>query len=737
MKKHFLLVALILFFTHGCKKDNPVEPPPQNPDVIISPDAKVLSDSLVSETIISISQDSSIFVFSSANPTIGNLKVGNFIVSDNELGFLRKIVSIQNQQGQISIGTTQAALTDIIQKGSASVTRTLSPKNIARENFVVPGVILKTNDTQGEFFYEFNDVVIYDHDNNSNTEGDQILLNGFVGLEPSFTFNIKIDNWQVKELTVSNTFKERVELSSSINLLSASVEKEKEIASYQLNPIIFFIGAVPVVITPNLIFKLHFKGEITASIETSIEQTAEITAGITYANNSWNPFANESHNFEFQPPTFNTEIEVEADVGPEFNLMLYGVVGPYAHLSLFGELEVEIIPDPTASLYTGIRLRGGVYFKVLSHTLLNQHFPDILGIREKVWEQNNFGGKVNGIVKDALTHIPISGCNVSAYKNENFEGSINSSSDGTYELPLPVFDSYKIKFTKEGYLPAEYYNISVGLFENIILETVLQIDENYSGNGDISGTIKNALTGLGVEGARLYLRKGINVISGSYLETTLTDNSGYYQFSDIEAGNYTIETSKSGYNKTYFSAICLGNSNNGNQDATISPVLNQEEIRIVLTWGVFPYDLDSHLTGPLSDGERFHMYYPLAGNSSPWPSVVNLDLDDVWSYGPETTTLYEQISGIYRFSVHDFSNLSSTYSFELSNSSAQVRVYSSSGLLASFNIPPNKEGTLWTVFEMSNGIITAINDLSYASDPSSINKPFKKPKNELIEFPLK
>ena len=406
-------------------------------------------------------------------------------------------------------------------------------------------------------------------------------------------------------MTISHTFSEEVELSSTIELLNATVESEKEIASYQLNPIVFFIGAVPVVITPNLIFKLHFDGEI--------------TAGISYANSNWTPFANESHNFEFNPPEFRAGIEAEASLGPEFNLMLYGVVGPYADLFLYGDLNVDILPVPAATLYAGIKLDGGVCIKALSHTLLDKHFPDILGVRELVWEQNNLGGKVSGVIKYALTNVPISNCKVSAYKNGNFVNSVNSGTYGTYELSLPVYNSYNITFIKASYIPADYYNISVDLFGNTVLETVLQIDENYSGMGEISGTIKNALTGDGVNEVELFLREGINVISGPYTESTTTGSDGYYSFSNINAGNYTIETSKSGYNDSYFSAICVGNTNTSNQDATISPILNEIEIRIVLTWGETPSDLDSHFTGPLPDGNRFHMYYPYKGSASPWP----------------------------------------------------------------------------------------------------------------------
>jgi uncharacterized protein YfaP (DUF2135 family) len=295
-------------------------------------------------------------------------------------------------------------------------------------------------------------------------------------------------------------------------------------------------------------------------------------------------------------------------------------------------------------------------------------------------------------------------------------------------------------FTKSGFLSEEYYNINVNVGQTTVLESVLQIDQGHAGTGNISGTIKNALTGSGVDGLSLKLRKGINVTSGTVVSTTTTSGGGTYAFYTLNAGNYTTEASGSGYLTTYFSVLCLGGQTISNQDATIAPILPAGETRIVLTWGETPYDLDSHLTGPLPSGTRFHMYYPYKGTNSPWPDTVNLDLDDTFSYGPETTTLYLQMTGIYRFSVHDYSNRNSSNSYSLSNSGAQVRVYKNSGLVATFNVPSNTEGTLWRVFEMSGNTITPLNELLYVSSPDDVNKLLRTniPEIELFKnLPIK
>jgi hypothetical protein len=50
----------------------------------------------------------------------------------------------------------------------------------------------------------------------------------------------------------------------------------------------------------------------------------------------------------------------------------------------------------------------------------------------------------------------------------------------------------------------------------------------------------------------------------------------------------------------------------------------------------------------------------------------------------------------------------------------QVKVYQASGLVASFNIPANQGGTLWTVFELNGTNITPVNTFGYVSDETTI-----------------
>jgi len=329
-------------------------------------------------------------------------------------------------------------------------------------------------------------------------------------------------------------------------------------------------------------------------------------------------------------------------------------------------------------------------------------------------------GILIGQVRDATDNTSIKGASVSVLRNGAYYASTTSQSDGSYELILEV-GTYTLIVGKTGYIPED---IIVTVSEGITtyIATLRSIPEANSGDGTVSGYVTSAFTGQGVNGLTIKFRRGIDVISGAPNGTATSGSSGEYSII-LPAGNYTGEITGTGYATGYFLVVSIGGQTTPNQNGSVTPILPPGETRIILTWGAIPSDLDSHLTGPLPDGTRFHMYYFYAesNDGSPYPQYVKLDLDEITSYGPETTTIYEQLLGEYRFSVHDYSNRnSSSDTTALSNSGAQVRVYRASDLIATFNVPPNREGTLWTVFEISGDMIAPINTISYESNPGSI-----------------
>jgi uncharacterized protein YfaP (DUF2135 family) len=214
-------------------------------------------------------------------------------------------------------------------------------------------------------------------------------------------------------------------------------------------------------------------------------------------------------------------------------------------------------------------------------------------------------------------------------------------------------------------------------------------------SGTINGGVVNALTGDYVS--------GISINFGNE-GTTTTDSDGLFTMT-LPEGTYNAVVSGSGYVTSTYTVEVVGGETNTVPDFAISPTLSEGETRIVLTWGANPTDLDSHLTGPLSNGDRFHVSYSNTSVTDNGVLRAALDRDDTNSYGPETITISNQIDGVYRYSVYNYSG-----SPELSTSDAQVKVYRGDALVATFDVP-DQEGRTWTVFELEGDQITPINEM--------------------------
>ncbi|MDR1910831.1 MAG: hypothetical protein LBQ52_00585 [Helicobacteraceae bacterium] len=134
----------------------------------------------------------------------------------------------------------------------------------------------------------------------------------------------------------------------------------------------------------------------------------------------------------------------------------------------------------------------------------------------------------------------------------------------------------------------------------------------------------------------------------------------------------------------------------------LSPVMKSlDGLRIVLSWGAAPKDLDSHLV--YSDKQ---IYFNTKGSGSAY-----LDVDDVDSYGPETITIQKLAPNeTYIYTVHNFSDSDKANNGALSKSGAKVFVYAGQSLVKTYNVPRNITGNVWTVFKIdANGQIIDLN----------------------------
>jgi len=289
---------------------------------------------------------------------------------------------------------------------------------------------------------------------------------------------------------------------------------------------------------------------------------------------------------------------------------------------------------------------------------------------------------------------------------------------GIYTITLPI-GSYQLTASRSGYLPATTRNVVVSSDTTRHLERIALVPTERDEPAPASGRIRDALTGSGLPNASVRLRQGMDTRTGSIVATAATDVLGDYAFTSVPAGIYTAQVSATGYATGYFTLRVVGSQANATQDAAVPPDGVASVYRIVLTWDAAPADLDAHLTGPAEGGTRYHVYAAQPTFVIGTTMYAQIELDATAGFGPETISLFERLTGVHRFSVHDATNRLEDSSTALANSGARVDVYRGANLEATFHVPVGT-GTLWTVFELDGTVITPVGEVSYQPDGASV-----------------
>lgn len=168
-----------------------------------------------------------------------------------------------------------------------------------------------------------------------------------------------------------------------------------------------------------------------------------------------------------------------------------------------------------------------------------------------------------------------------------------------------------------------------------------------------------------IEGAEVTLQKNgaasASAISSAQGVATVTPS-----FADGDDGVLLI-VKKPGYSTLVARCPCKG------MTYALSPVMRSlDGMRVVLSWGRSPADLDLHTVFPGN-----HVFFnKKTGRDS------NLDVDDTTSWGPETITIEKKAFGqAYLFAVHDYTNREEGSRAALSESGARVFVYVGQSLI--------------------------------------------------------
>ena len=310
-----------------------------------------------------------------------------------------------------------------------------------------------------------------------------------------------------------------------------------------------------------------------------------------------------------------------------------------------------------------------------------------------------------------------------------------SDSNGDYIKSSLNNGAYTLSYSKDGYLDAIQSATIATTNQTLVAASQTMISTSCTG-GDISGIIKDAVTGNAIQGVSMSIRSGLNVRSGDTIsgKTDTTDSNGAYTLSSLNADSYTIQGSKDNWISTYSNVrSCSGSPN---KNSNMSETLADGAMRIVLSW-VGEEDFDSHLEIPCTSGtcdgsdadDKSHLWYTADYHN--YTDIVNpgdnvtLDQDNRDGSaspcgdgcGPETITISKIRTGTYRYHVYAFDQSSSTSSRHIADSGTVVQVFYNNSS-TNFDVP-STVGNLWTVFDFDIDNSSVFNTLNTMSNEDS------------------
>lgn len=339
----------------------------------------------------------------------------------------------------------------------------------------------------------------------------------------------------------------------------------------------------------------------------------------------------------------------------------------------------------------------GVGETTVTATTADGNFSATVTVSVSNVQTGSLSGRTYGMSASGVAEL-LEGATVSA-SNSLSTYSTTTDANGNYSFENIPLAEYVIVIKSANHIQVKQkYTMNMETAQNT---NIYLADSSSTAMGSASGRSVNASTGNGIAGITIKVRKGMGTTTGAVLMTVTTDSNGNYEIEELDPGNYTLEfidaREDSVFGTSYINIVVVGGTTIANQNVSLQNIagLSAASIRVVLTWGATPKDLDSHLLidDDGDDASDYHVYY---SNKTPSGAGAVLDVDDTDSYGPETTTITVEEGTFYHYYVYNFSKNAEN---GLSNSDAKVTIYVGTSTTPEYELyVPTGSGYYWDVF---------------------------------------
>ncbi|MFN8510473.1 MAG: hypothetical protein U0Z75_07965 [Deinococcaceae bacterium] len=355
-----LLVAMVSFalWATSCSSTSqaPVVSDPEDRlitgnDVQISGSTRIL-DPTAREGLIGVSEDLSRLTFLKGSGV--TFQPGDVLVSEPTrlapYGLLRKVGSVRAVGRTLEVETVEASLEDAVQNGDLLQTEELDLQDIEEQSPDIDGVTTVINPenrgligpqstkTIGTLELKMKEVVLCEGDG-----GKKITLNGSFKADFKVFANAKIRWAKIKHFDAGIEMNEYAEIRLSGECAKNLFNKEKELKRIKLRTRTYWLGPVPVVVTPEMVITAGASGQVSAKVDFQATHDFHARYGVAWnRGEGWDWINERSQAFGYKSPQFSVSLNARAYVGAKAGLRFYGVGYVYVYPKVFADFDAQV-----------------------------------------------------------------------------------------------------------------------------------------------------------------------------------------------------------------------------------------------------------------------------------------------------------------------------------------------------------------------------------------------------------
>lgn len=342
---------------------------------------------------LAISPDGSTLTISAASAVAESLAVGDVLASAPASaapnGLLVKVLSVTSNGSEVVVTIKPATLEDAAQQAAFTFKQTLSPSNVLKSLTQVPGVGIlgvrpetKPSTTApagtvpdsctgnpATFVQMYSVPLVQGQQGGSGTAtaSESITANGQIEICPSLEFDFSISSFKLDSFKAVATLGEHADLTVQGEWTGGFGQRLKVGPPITFQPILVFLGDVPLYLEPSVQFYVGASGDLTAGFSAGISQDAQAQGGVSYANGQLSPIRNVIFNVAPDPLSLDASLNAKGFAGAELDVTIDGVLTPHLGIDGYLQLTADVASNPWWTLSAGLEGDVGVKAGILGY----------------------------------------------------------------------------------------------------------------------------------------------------------------------------------------------------------------------------------------------------------------------------------------------------------------------------------------------------------------------------------